>query len=482
MNLSRVGMRVLAGLLCVALTACVTTPRARTAQSVEVWATSRDGQRKLASLPALPLVPVSNDAAGAMTITVDPARRGQPMVGFGAAMTDSSAIVIGRLPARQRAEVMTDLFGRKGLGISFLRVPIGASDFSVEHYSLDDVPMGERDPDLAHFSLQQPRQHQIPALREARALNPDLTIMASPWSAPAWMKDTGSLIKGQLRGDAYGAYARYFVRYLDAMQHERLPVRYISVQNEPHFEPADYPGMRFDPPDRARFLKETLGPALEHRRQAVGVLEYDHNWDRPQDPMAVLDDPAAARHVAGVAWHCYGGDPGTMEQVRLSHPDKDVFLTECSGGEWTPDWGDALEWMTDALIITATRSGSRGTLLWNLALDENHGPHRGGCGNCRGVVTIDGATGAVTRNVEYYVLGQVSRFVPPGSRRISSEGEGAVRHVAFRTPTGRLVLLTHNATKAPVTVTVRIGGRQFVATLPKGEVMTFLWNEGMPRS
>jgi glucosylceramidase len=238
--------------------------------------------------------------------------------------------------------------------------------------------------------------------------------------------------------------------------------------------------MRFDPADRARFLKEALGPALAARRQAVGVLDYDHNWDRPQDPLAVLADPAAARHVAGVAWHCYGGNPDAMEQVRAAHPDKDVFFTECSGGDWSPDWGDTLAWMTDSLVIAATRSGSRGTLLWNLALDETHGPHLGGCGDCRGVLTVNSMTGAVTRNVEYYVLGQVSRFVPPGSVKIASTGEGPVKHVAFRTPDRRLVLLAHNASKAATALSVRIAGRGFAASIAGGDVMTFVWPDRRP--
>lgn len=455
---------------------CATVSGGPATGTVSAWTTSRDQMRLLQPLPTVALEPVAA-SSGTTVITVDPAQTGQSMVGFGGAMTDASAIVLRRLPAAQRKALMADLFGARGLAMAFVRVPIGASDFSAEHYSLADAPKGLRDDQLTRFSLAIPRQHQIPALREARAINPRLTIMASPWSAPAWMKTGDSLIKGQLRPDAYPAFARYFVRYLDAMQGEGLPVRYISVQNEPDFEPADYPGMRFAPADRARFLKEALGPALAARRNAVGVLDYDHNWDRPQDPLAVLADAQAARHVAGVAWHCYGGKPEAMEQVRAAHPDKDVFFTECSGGSWAPDWGDSLEWMTDNLIIAPTRYGSRGSLLWNLALDEANGPHRGGCGNCRGVLTIDSKTGKVTRNVEYYVLGQVSRFVPSGSRRIVSSGEGPVRHVAFRTPDGHLVLLAHNASKAPVTLTVRIGQQGFTAPMPAGEVTTFKWND-----
>ena len=473
-------IRVAIAAIALGLGGCATLSGGSSADFVSVVTTSRDQTRLLQALPDIQLES-GQVPSGDAVITVDPAWTGQSMVGFGAAMTDASAIVLRRLPDAARKSAMNDLFGVQGLAIAFVRVPIGASDFSAEHYSLADTPKGQRDDQLTRFSLDVPRQHQIPALREARAINPSLTLMASPWSAPAWMKTTDSLIKGQLRPDAYPAFARYFVRYLDAMQDEGLPVRYISVQNEPDFEPADYPGMRFNPADRARFLKDALGPALARRGQPVGVLDYDHNWDRPQDPLAVLADKDAARYVSGVAWHCYGGKPEAMEQVRIGHPDKDVFFTECSGGAWAPDWGDSLEWMTDNLIIAPTRYGSRGSLLWNLALDEKNGPHRGGCGNCRGVLTIDSRTGAVTRNVEYYVLGQVSRFVRPGSVRVASDGGGPVRHVAFRTPDRRLVLLAHNASKGAVSVSVRIGQQGFAASMPAGEVMTFTWNDRTAR-
>ncbi|MBS0481622.1 MAG: glycosyl hydrolase [Proteobacteria bacterium] len=454
---------------------CATTGAPRSA-AVSGWASSADGTRKLAPLSPIPLVAAS--PASGTVVTVDPARRQQAMVGFGAAMTDASAMLIQGLPAAQRQALLADLFGREGLGIAFVRVPIGASDFSAEHYSLDDMPTGQADPDLRHFTMAQPLRHQIPMLRAARAANPDLVLMASPWSAPGWMKDSGSLIKGRLKPESYDAFARYFDRYLDAMAAQGLPIRYLTVQNEPHFEPADYPGMRFDPEERARFLKQALGPLLTRRRQPVGVLDWDHNWDRPQDPLAVLADQDAARYVSGVAWHCYAGDPAVMEQVRAAHPEKDVFFTECSGGQWSPNWGEVLGWMTDNLIIAPSRAGSRGTLLWNLALDENHGPHKGGCGDCRGVVTIDSRTVAITRNVEYYVLGQVSRFVRPGARRVASDGgdggDGDLRHVAFVNPDGRTVLLIHNAAAAR-DVTVRDGTRQFTASLPAGEVATFVW-------
>ncbi|MEQ1541344.1 MAG: glycoside hydrolase family 30 beta sandwich domain-containing protein [Novosphingobium sp.] len=448
---------------------------------VAIWASSTDAVRRLERQADIPLsaAPTARDG----DVRIDPGRQDQEIVGYGAAMTDASALLIQNvLTLAERQRLISELFGVDGLALNLLRVPIGASDFSPSHYSLDDVPAGTSDPSLAGFSMAKPLEAQIPALQAARKVNPGLVLMASPWSAPGWMKDSGSLIKGQLKLQNYDAFARYFVRYLDAMDQALLPVRYVTVQNEPAFEPADYPGMRFAAADRARFVAQHLGPALTARGTPVGILEWDHNWDKPEEPLAVLGDSAARAHVSGVAWHCYAGDPAVMAQVHRAWPDKDVFFSECSGGDWAPDWGGSLGWMTDNLIIAPTRAGSRGSILWNLALDENHGPRLGGCGNCRGVVTIDSRTHAITRNVEYYVLGHVSRFVRPGARRIASDGgPGGLTHAAFRNPDGSLVLLAHNASKAILRLTVAGGGQGFATDIPAGDVMTFVWREQVQR-
>jgi glucosylceramidase len=453
------------------------TPPPAPLQTVAIWATSADGTRRLERGADLPLVAAGAADAGE-TVTVDADRQFQSMVGFGAAMTDASADLIEHtLPPTSRVRLIDELFGSDGLGIAFLRVPIGASDFSSRHYSLDDMPKGESDPALAHFAFTRETDTQVAALSAARAANPELALMASPWSAPGWMKDSDSLIKGQLKPAAYPAFAAYFSRYLGEMAVRGLPVGWISIQNEPDFEPADYPGMRFPPAARAQFVGKYLGPLLEARGQTTKILDWDHNWDQPQNPMAVLADPDAARYVSGVAWHCYGGEVEAMGKVHASHPDKEVFFTECSGGDWASDWAETLGWMTDKLVISATRMGSRGTLLWNLALDERHGPHLGGCGDCRAVVTIDRATGAITRNVEYYVLGHASRFVKPGARRVSSSADGSVADVAFRNVDGTLVMIAHNRADREVALTVVERGRAFHAVLPAGEVVTFVWNE-----
>lgn len=448
-----------------------TTPAAQ----VSGWASSIDQSRKLSATAPISLTLAGDAQAG--EVVIDPAAPQQEITGFGAAMTDASAQLFQNTLTRpERDALFAELFGKDGLGLSFVRVPIGASDFSSEHYSLDDLPAGQTDPDLKRFSMAKADAAQIPALKAARAVNPELTLMASPWSAPGWMKTTDSLIKGSLKSEHYGAFARYFVRYLDAMDVRGLQVRYITMQNEPDFEPTDYPGMRASAAERAVVIGKHLGPALAARPQKVGILEWDHNWDKPEQPLAVLADPVARAHTEGVAWHCYGGSSDVMAQVKAAYPEKELFFTECSGGDWAPDWGGTLEWMTDNLVIATVRAGGKGAILWNLALDQNKGPHLGGCGTCRAVVTIDTRSHAVTRNVEYYVLGQVSRFVRPGARVLaSSGGPSGLKFAAFRNPDGQMVLLAHNSTRGQLPVTVKAGTSRFGFTMPGGEVMTFVW-------
>ncbi|NCU12067.1 MAG: glycosyl hydrolase, partial [Sphingomonadaceae bacterium] len=297
---------------CTAAPAPVASPAAPAAGGpVAVWSSSIDQSRKLAKQADLVLVPAGGTEPGELVI--DPADQRQEIVGFGAAMTDSSAHLFQNAMTRaQRDALFAELFGRDGLALSFVRVPMGSSDFSLEHYSFNDLPAGQTDPQLTRFSMARAEAAQLPALRAAKAHNPGLTLMASPWSAPGWMKTTGSLIKGSLKPEHYGAYARYFVRYLDAMEAAGLPVRYVSMQNEPAFEPADYPGMNVTARERAAFYAGHLGPALAARAGKVGILDWDHNWDHPEEPLGVLADPAAAAHVEGVAWHCYGGNSDVM--------------------------------------------------------------------------------------------------------------------------------------------------------------------------
>jgi glucosylceramidase len=413
-------------------------------------------------------------------ITVDESTAYQEMVGFGAAITDASAWLIqNRLTAAQREALLQELFGPSpGLGLSFTRLTMGASDFSLHQYSYDDIPAGETDSTLAHFSIDSNRAYLLPVVKRALAINPQLTIMATPWSPPGWMKTTGSLIQGTLRPDAYGPLAEYFRRYIEAYRAEGVPIAAITVQNEPAYEPADYPGMRLDPSARAQFIGRYLGPLLGGAGIQTLILEWDHNWDQYQSPLQVLADSVARRYVAGVAWHCYAGDVSAQSTVHAAHPEKDAYFTECSGGDWSPTFADNLKWFVQTLIIGATRGWAKGVILWNLALDEQHGPHTGGCGDCRGVVTIASTTGAVTRNVEYYALGHASRFVRPGARRIASMSDvDGFASVAFRNADdGSKALIVLNTTAADRAFAVTWAGRWFRYMLPAGAVVTLFWS------
>jgi glucosylceramidase len=440
-----------------------------------VWVTTGD-QTKLLSRE--PDVAFSTEATAALpTIAVDDTAIYQEMVGFGAAITDASALNINRLAPERREALLRDLFDPdSGIGLSFTRLTIGASDFSPRHYSLDDLPSGERDPALARFSIEPNRADVLPVVRRALAINPQLKIVASPWSAPGSMKTSGSLIGGTLRPEAYGPFAEYLRRYVEAYAALGVPIYALTVQNEPHFEPPDYPGMRLEPPARARFIGEYLGPLFARQRTSTLILDWDHNWDEPESPLRVLADSVARRYVAGVAWHCYGGDVSAQTKVHDAYPAHDAYFTECSGGDWAPSFAGNLQWNVRTLIIGATRNWARGVILWNLALDERHGPHTGGCGNCRGVVTIDSRSGAVTRNVEYYALAHASRFVRPGARRIgSTSGVAGLESVAFRNPDGSTALIVVNTAAGERRFVVRWAGKALVYGIPAGAVATLRW-------
>ena len=451
------------------------TVRPSPSAGAEMWLTTADETQKLARQPTIAAV---GSASGDEAVTIDTSKHFQKMHGFGAAMTDASAQLLSGLPDDKRKAIMAELFGRAndGLGLSFTRLTVGASDFSIHHYSYDDTPGNVPDPELRYFSIDPAKKYVLPRTREALAINPDLLVMISPWSAPAWMKTTKSLIKGQLVPQYYQPFANYLARTVEAFGREGVPVSMLTIQNEPDFEPDNYPGMRVNSPDRAVIIGRYVGPTFRARGLTTQILDYDHNWDDPQMPLTVLADPVARQYVSGVAWHCYEGDVPAQTPVHDAYPDKDAWETECSGGEWSPKYAEVLAWMTDKLIIGASNNWARGSLLWNLALDPQHGPHTGGCTDCRGVITIDPATGAITRNVEYYVLGHASRFVLPGAYRVATSKRGdEVEAAAFLNRDGSRVAILHRKSgEGPVSIA--IDGERYAVAMPDGSVATLRWS------
>jgi glucosylceramidase len=427
-------------------------------------------------------VPVTLADGANVTVTVDPSTQYQSIVGFGASITDSSSYVMMHdLSASARAQLLTALFDSgQGIGLSFLRQPMGASDFSsVGDFSYDD---GNSDPTLANFNVTQDLLATIPVLQEVLAIAPDVFVIGSPWSPPAWMKNNGSMDgtgatggSSGLSGNGYGPFGAYFVKFVQAYAQHGIVVRAVTPQNEPLNGSATYPGMDLNAPSELALIAQDMGPALKSAGLSTEIWAYDHNWDVESYPAQVLSDATAAGFTEGAAFHCYGGDPSAMTTFHDAFPQKSVYMTECSGGDWQ---SDPLANTID-LAIQSTANWARAVSLWNMALDENKGPQNHGCSTCRGVVTIDSGSGAVTYNADYYALGHFSKFVRPGAVRVASKASGAssasLLQVAFRNPDGRRALVAHNTGSASATLGVQEGSTLMTVTVPANAAVTVTW-------
>jgi glucosylceramidase len=369
------------------------------------------------------------------------------------------------------------LFDReRGIGLSILRQPMGASDFALREYSYDDVPAGESDPDLTKFSIAHDRTDILPVLKEILAVNPDLKVIGSPWSPPGWMKTSRSMVQGALLPSAYPSFAKYFVKYIKAYAEAGVPIYAITMQNEPLNVPGNYPGMGMTAVEQAAFLRDNLGPAFREAGLRTKILVFDHNWDLIEYPVRVLSDAKAASFAAGTATHCYGGTPTAQLELHNRFPEKEIWMTECSGGDWQK--GNLLEQQV-RLIIGSTRNWAKSVVLWNLALNQDHEPYLGGCTNCRGVVTVNdsGSPAQVTPTVDYTALAHVSKFVKPGARRIESNSfdQGSLEDVAFQNSDGSIVLLVLNSSGATVGFNIAWDGKYASYKLSSGAVATFTW-------
>lgn len=447
--------------------------------NVEVWLTTSNQKNLLAPqesiVPATSAADTASTILSERTISVDPGLSYQKMDGFGASFTDTSAWLVSKaLDKESRADLMSKLFSyENGIGISFLRQPMGSSDFALKLYTYDDVPEGSEDLNLNQFSIGHDRKYILPMVRDALQLNPELKIMATPWSPPAWMKTNGNLIGGTLRGDCYDALSRYFVAFIQAYKAEGVPIYAVSVQNEPLYSPAEYPGMKMQPYEQARFIGSFLGPAFEKNEITTKILSYDHNWDNPRYPEIVLEE--AGKYVAGTAWHSYGGTHSAMTRVYQKFPDKGVWFTEASGGQWVPPFYDAF---ADQMmhIIRGTRNYAKTVVWWNIALDSNNGPSVLSNSTCRGLVGIDTDTGKITYNVDYYTIGHISKFVRSGAFRIESDNyDNDVETAAFKNPDGSIVLIVSSRTSNDRNLTVKYRNSSFNYKLLGRSAVTFYW-------
>ena len=447
---------------------------------VSVWLTTADLRTHLAQQKDVHFS--SGNGSDVIQISVNENQLDQQMDGFGASLTDGSAwLMSNKMSKSQRDKLLEQLFSpTKGIGLNFLRQPMGASDLTAPssgEYSYDDMPKGQTDPNLTHFSIAHDEAYIIPLLKQALQINPGIKIVATPWSPPGWMKSTDSMEGGTLNPDAYVPYANYFVKFIQAYQAQGIPIYAVTAQNEPLYVPVGYPGMSFPANSEANFIANDLAPAFAANSIPTKILGYDHNWDAPAYPTTLLSDAGTNAAMAGIAWHCYAGAPEVQTPIHNAYPNKDTYETECSGGQWEKNNGLA---GTTNLLIGATRNWSKSVVRWGLALDPNGEPNLGtgaACTQCRGIVTIDQNTGKVTYNGDYYGLGQASKFLQAGASRIdSSAGSNQVSDVAFQNSDGSKVLVVYNAATSQQRFDVQWGGQEFSYALPSGAVATFKWS------
>jgi glucosylceramidase len=438
---------------------------------------------------------------GGTPIVIDESHTMQSVDGFGFALTGGSAELMMKMSPKARTALIEDLFSVKDdhIGVSYIRLTIGASDLNSFVFSYDDLKAGETDLKLSKFDLGQDKKDVVPVMKEILSVFPGIKILASPWSPPVWMKTNNSVKAGGLDPERYEVYAAYFIRYIKAMQEEGIPIDAITIQNEP-LNSNNTPSMRMSAREQAEFIKGHLGPQLEKHGLKTKIVLFDHNLDRPDYPLSILNDPEAARYVDGSGFHHYGGEMGSMTVVHDAFPDKHLYFTEQMVTERPGGNAIAIAAQVKRMIIDVTRNWSRNVILWNFAADPLNDPHTddGGCSMCQGAVTIDGDL--VGRNIAYYVVAHAAKFIRPGSVRMASTNPGdrivsltsdeerreVVRvavydnyellpNVAFKTPEGKNVLIVANTSWSVRGFRLQYRSQYANIQLPPGAVGTYVW-------
>ncbi|MEI6086966.1 MAG: glycoside hydrolase [Bacteroidota bacterium] len=409
------------------------------------------------------------------TIEIDDKQNAQTIEGFGFALTGGSAQVVSQLNAHVKKQLLQEIFGTKesGIAVSYLRISIGASDLDSTVFSYDDLPSGETDLTLSKFSLKPDKQWLIPLLKEILGINPKIKIMACPWSPPVWMKNNNSTKGGSLQAKYYHVYANYFVKYIQQMKLEGIPIDAITPQNEP-LHPGNNPSLLMLANEQANFIKNDLGPAFQKANLATKIIIYDHNCNKPEYPISILNDAEAKKYIAGSAFHLYEGNIDALTKVHNAHPDKGLYFTE----QWTSsegDFGGDFKWHIKNVVIGSMNNWSKVALEWNLANNAVYGPHTdGGCTQCKGAITINSSS-TYSKNVAFYIIAHASKFVPAGSIKIASSVIDNLQNAAFKTPFGKTVLIVENEGKTVEFFNIQSNGKWITTSLEAGSVGTFIW-------
>ncbi|MRX40948.1 T9SS type A sorting domain-containing protein [Flavobacterium sp. LC2016-23] len=443
------------------------------AQTVTPWMTTGDQSKLLQQQATVSFG--ANSGSNPSTVTVNPSTTYQTMDGFGYTLTEGSCEVISGMAATQQNQLLNDLYNpTTGLNASVVRISIGASDLSSSSYSYNET---SGDVNMNNFSLNGPDlTYLIPIIKKILLINPNIKILATPWSAPRWMKTNNSWVGGSLQTQYYAAYARYFVKYFAAMQAQGISIWGITPQNEPE-NPYNEPSMLMNSTEQKNFINTQLGPQMASAGYGnIKIIAFDHNCDNTAYPIDVLNNSS---YVDGAAFHLYLGNISAMSTVRNA-TNKNVYFTEQytgSGGSFSGDFG----WHMQNVVIGSTNNWAKTVLEWNAANNSGLGPRTpGGCNTCLGAITVNNST-SYTKNVAYYIIGQISKFVKPGALRInSSSTNGSIFSAGFKNPDGSIALVVYNSGGSSNTIRIVSGSSAFDYAVPSASAVTFAWGAGTP--
>jgi glucosylceramidase len=451
----------------------VVSPPVNLTNDVDFWLTKGDQSVLLTKQNGV--LGFSTTANSYTNIEINESQKYQTIDGFGYTLTGGSATVINQLTTQKKKDLLQELFGstETSISINYIRISIGASDLNATPFTYNDLSKGDTDLDLTKFSLDPDKNGVIALLKEILVINPNIKILATPWSAPLWMKDKDSFVGGSLKTQYYDVYAKYFVKYIQQMKNEGIVIDAVTPQNEPLHD-GNNPSMHMTAIEQANFIKNNLGPAFKNANITTKIIAYDHNCDNIQYAMTILGDPIASPFVDGSAFHLYAGNINALSTVHNAFPNKNLYFTEqftSSTGEFKGD----LKWHLKNIIIGSMRNWSKNALEWNLANDGSFAPHtQGGCTTCKGALTVN-SSDSFNRNVAYYIIAHASKFVPVGSVRISSNISGNLQNVAFVTPAGKKVLIVENDGDTSEIFNIKFNGKWVTTSLDGGSVGTYIW-------
>ena len=459
----------------------------------KMWVSSQDMKHTLTPGDPLPLVAKGVPQANRPVIQVDPERTYQSILGLGSSLEHTTCYNLFQLGPEKMDEAISRLVDPEhGIGMNLMRICIGTPDFTGEPwYSYDDMPAGETDEKLEHFSIEKDKAYVLPVLRKALEKNPNLRFFASPWSPPGWMKSTDDLIGGHLLPQYYGVYARYFVKFIQAYAAEGIPIYAVTPQNEPGVNTRNYPTRDWYPScqwslivdednfwpvdlkamgqNEREFIGKHLGPAFKQQGIATKIWCYDHNLNNLNYPRNILSDPETAQYVDGTGCHAYAGSPDALTGFQREFPEKAIYFTEGSA----PGVRGAVR------IVSLLRNWCCSYNAWVTMIDQDGNPNRGPFKTKSSCVQPRRDGSGVDYSFSYYAYGQFMKFIKRGALRAwSTEGTKELANVAFLNPDGQVVVIVVNQTSAPVTFDVVCQERMFQASMPASSVATFCW----PRS